>query len=96
MHDYLKSIKESFPDLSFEKAQLVENGWDNDVVILDESLVFRFPKSASYEKRFQAEARLLEVIADAVDTPVPDYKYLASDLSFGGYPIIRGNELLRS
>lgn len=93
MQEYLNKIRSQFPRIDFKEAVLVEKGWDNDVVILDESLVFRFPKRASYEQRFQAEVKLLKVVVDAVDIRVPDYQYLASDMSFGGYPIIRGKEL---
>ncbi len=89
---YLLRIARHFPQVRHKTASLVRRGWDNDVVILDDRLVFRFPKP-SYRERFKVELRILEYLRDRVSLRVPHYSYLPEDRSFGGYPIIPGRPL---
>jgi aminoglycoside 2''-phosphotransferase len=91
--EYLDRIRENFPDISFQDSKLITAGWDNDVVILDKRLVFRFPKREGYRERFSAELSLLHYLASRVDMSIPIYEYVADDRSFGGYALIPGVEL---
>lgn len=90
---YLARIRAQFPALAFGASRIITSGWDNDVVILDEALVFRFPKRDAYDARFKAEVRLLEFLGPRSPLPVPEYTYLANDLSFGGYLMLQGEEM---
>lgn len=92
----LGKIAEHFPELRYERAQLNQQGWDNYVIILDDRLVFRFPRNAYRAERFQVELKLLDHLKDRSPLPVPDYSYLPDDKSFGGYPLINGRPLRRS
>ena len=51
---YLGLIGDDFPAIKYTNVRFIRRGWDNDVLILDERLVFRFPKRASYVERFKA------------------------------------------
>ena len=93
---YLNLIAEYFPDVAHGKVRFIRHGWDNDVLILDERLVFRFPKRSKYFRRFKAETRFLRHMRGKFSVAVPDYVYLPDDLGFGGYPIIRGRPMRRS
>ena len=93
---YLKLIDEHFPDIAFDKVRWVHRGWDNVVLVLDERLVFRFPKRDGYLERFKAEVVLLRYLHDIVPIAVPDYAFLPDDMSFGGYHIVPGRPLRRS
>ena len=57
---YLNLIAEQFPNITHSKVRFIRYGWDNDVLILDERLVFRFPKRAAYLERFKVEIRFLQ------------------------------------
>ena len=62
-------------------------------MIVDERLVFRFPKSAEAQERFARELRLLQRLKGRVGIGVPDYAYRVADDSFGGYRMLPGVEL---
>lgn len=97
---FTDKIKSEFPDLKYNSAKLVTHGWDNHIVILDNAFVFRFPRNDEYIKKFKTEANLIKYLQDEVSISIPNYKYLAKDKSFGGYPFIMGEvltpELLQS
>lgn len=67
-------------------------------MILDEKLVFRFPKRVPRERpnEFADEIRLLKYLNARLRTPIPEYIYIARDRSFAGYKIIAGRELTRA
>lgn len=90
---YLEKIKTHFPEVSLENAKLLTKGWDHDVVILGDKLVFRFPKRDEYNDRFKAEIKLLRYLAPKMPVPTPDYRYIPDDLSFGGYKMVPGVEM---
>lgn len=89
--EYLALIKQYFPEVKFEISELFTNGWDNNAVILDNRLVFRFPKREWVP--FKAEVRLLKYLVPKLPISVPDYIYLPEDLSFGGYKMLHGEQM---
>jgi aminoglycoside 2''-phosphotransferase len=92
---YLTQIHEHFPWLKYKKSRTLRHGWDHDVVILDEKYVFRFPKK-DYGRRFRAEVRFLHTTYNRFNISVPHYEYVPDDLSFGGYKMIKGKEMIPS
>ena len=93
---YLNLIAEHFPSITHSKVRFIRHGWDNDVLILDERLVFRFPKRSAHFERFKTEVRLLRHMRGKFSVTVPDYAYLPDDLGFGGYHIVPGRPMRRS
>lgn len=93
LQHYTKLIKEHFPEVAVDNPKLITKGWDNNVVILDDKFVFRFPKREKYFDRFKAEVQLLRYLAPKMPVLVPDYQYTPDDLSFGGYKMIPGIEM---
>lgn len=77
----------------FSKSVFIEYGDDHVVAILDEKIVFRFPRTATYRKSFNGELKLLAALKDRTPLPVPDYVYLSKKKDFGGYKLIKGKEL---
>jgi aminoglycoside 2''-phosphotransferase len=75
--EYLKFISGEYPDLKINKFQVNDKGWDNDIVIINESLVFRFPKSENVISKVEAEGKLLHLLKKKHPLlQVPDYQYL--------------------
>jgi len=91
---YLSRIKETFPQLFWQDAKLISSWWTNDVIILDNSLVFRFPKEDFAIKNFQNEVKLLNSIAPYISANIPKYSHIASD--FWGYNIIKWKRIRKS
>ncbi|MDD5068475.1 MAG: aminoglycoside phosphotransferase family protein [Candidatus Pacebacteria bacterium] len=91
--EYLELIKKEFPEVSFQNSRLITHGWDNNVIVLDDRLIFRFPKSENYIRRFQVEVKFLEHLLTKVTLPIPKYIYLSKDRSFGGYQMLTGTEM---
>lgn len=89
----LKRIKYEFPRISWDDYEFLNHGWDHEVIILDNKLVFRFPNSSKYLSAFKDEVNLLNYLTQKTKTKIPSYKYVASDYSFAGYEIIPGEEL---
>lgn len=89
----LKRISQEFPELRWEKYEFVNRGWDHEVIILDNRLVFRFPASSEYLAGLEKEVSLLNYLNNKIDFPIPRYIYVAHDKTFAGYEIIPGKEL---
>ncbi|MGM0790097.1 MAG: aminoglycoside phosphotransferase family protein [Bacillota bacterium] len=75
--EYLEFISDEYPDLKIKKFQANEKGWDNDIVIINESLVFRFPKFEDVILKVEAEGKLLHLLKKKHPIlQLPDYEYL--------------------
>ncbi len=97
---YIDRIKQVYPDLLIEDYEMNDIGQNNDVMIVNNALVFRFPK---YEKgivRMQEEKAILAYLKNRLPLQVPDPGYqafaeLEAGKVFTGYPIIPGEPLLK-
>ncbi len=101
MEKYIDRIKQVYPSLSIQKCQLNEIGQNNDVLIVNESIVFRFPK---YEKgigSLKKETEILEAIKNTVSIPIPIPIYQSFEKGevgkvFVGYELIQGSPLWKA
>lgn len=97
---YTGRINAVYPDLVIEKAVLDAIGQFSDVVIVNDSLVFRFPRYAEVAQRLPTEVAVLEGIQPYLPLRVPNPLYrsldtLAAGQSFIGYAWIPGEPLWR-
>lgn len=98
---YVAAIREAFPDLTIDSAWMIEDqGQHNDVLVINDGLVFRFPKSADGALILGTEIALLRAIGDRLPLPVPDPVYSQYDAqrgvaSFMGYTMLPGTPLWR-
>ena len=92
--EFLKDrILKYFPDLKIESSVLIDSGWDNHVLIINNEIVFRFPKNGVQISKFLTEIRLLQSLKD-FPFKIPDYTYIITEGDvFGGYRLISGNPL---
>ncbi|NJN84760.1 MAG: phosphotransferase, partial [Caldilineaceae bacterium] len=98
LESYLASIARHAPTLVIDSARLNQDGMANDVVIVNEALVFRFSKTADAKGQVEPEIRLLELVRQHVTlaTPVVEEQteeYVLYRL-LDGRPLYR-HELLR-
>jgi aminoglycoside 2''-phosphotransferase len=95
---YIQSIQESYPDLAIRAVRMHPAGGQfNDILILNEALVFRFPRLPQGVDLLLKETRILEQIRPYLSLPVPDPVYQSRDRmagrAFAGHPMLPGETL---
>ncbi|MGY0694427.1 aminoglycoside phosphotransferase family protein [Virgibacillus sp. FSP13] len=95
--EMINFIKNAIPELKINHIQFNQTGWDNDIIVINEDIVFRFPKNNDIARKVQSEAKLmteLNRVKSAV--AVPNYKTLYDDrnqLKCVYYKYIHGTSL---
>jgi aminoglycoside phosphotransferase (APT) family kinase protein len=91
-------IDGQFPGLEAASIELVGEGWDNTVWLVDEAWIFRFPRRAvavpAVERQIVALPRLASLLPLPIPTPV--YRGLPAEgfpWPFYGAPFIPGREV---
>ncbi len=64
-------IRAQFPELPAMRCTLLGRGWDNMAFLLDDRIVFRFPRKASAADLIETEARVLPQLAAQLPLAVP-------------------------
>ncbi|TNJ64422.1 aminoglycoside phosphotransferase family protein [Paenibacillus hemerocallicola] len=95
LQKYVQKILEAYPDLFIHSVTLNENGQNNTVIEVNNTLIFRFPKYQQGIADLQAETRLLQFVDKHItlDIPKPIYLNLESQVVgdvFVGYRMIPG------
>jgi aminoglycoside 2''-phosphotransferase len=98
IEDYRQIIAACFPDLAIERCDVHSQGWDSVAVVVNDALIFRFPKRPDVEPQYRMEARLLPQLAQTLSVAVPRFEFiwpggLAYPHSFVGYRLIAGLQL---
>lgn len=93
---FLDEIKKEFPNLKWTKVEEVKRGMDHHVFLLDNKIIFRFPKEEWYGKAFKNEIALMKLLDTKLTTNVPVYKYISKNQRFGGYELVPGKDLERN
>ncbi len=91
-------LADQFPELTVERLRLLAEGWDNTVWLVNDRLVFRFPRRAIALPGVEREIAILPSLATRlpVAVPVPDFIGRPTDAypwPFFGAQLIPGNEL---
>jgi aminoglycoside 2''-phosphotransferase len=96
---HLARIKSVFPDLEISSVQINKDGLINDVLIINEEFVFRFPRNSDWGvKLFTNEIRVIELARKHVEIPLPEFVYKSDDLAvyrFIGGKALRREDILR-
>ena len=90
---HLERICASFPTLTLHSARHNPDGLANDVIVVNDELVFRFPKDTGARTALAREAKALELVRRYVETPVPHFERHEDD--FVMYRRIPGEPLYR-
>lgn len=97
---YLQHVLDTYPTLHVSTSQLLEDGFVNDILILNESLIFRFPRSAEGVMRMAREVAVLHAIQNQITFTVPHPIFCSRDQQtigqvFMGYTMIGGEPIKR-
>ncbi|MFC4618875.1 phosphotransferase family protein [Camelliibacillus cellulosilyticus] len=95
-NDQLALFKKYLPNIHIQDVQSIDNGWDNDILVINQSIVFRFPKSDKLLSKVVDEARLLECLT--MKKPIlkiPNYELVYDGHALKGvkYNFLRGKSL---
>lgn len=85
----LNAIRAVMPDLSADNPRVLGNGFDN-VAILADGMIFRFPRSANGERRLRKEAGFLALIRPRVEMALPELTVHDGPPVFSSHPFIPG------
>ena len=98
---YQKSIQTAIPDLDIRDARLVSGqNQFNDVLIVNDQTVFRFPRTEDGVGQLIREFALLRVLKNRLPIPIPDpvYEHLedaGAGEAFMAYPLLPGEPFSR-
>jgi len=94
MTDYISVIKKQYPDLVINNSKVDENSNFNQVIHVNENLIFRFPRYEDSLKTIKVETEILRFLQGKTTLPVPNPVYTHLDASVGeafmGYEMIDG------
>ena len=68
---YLSLIREHCPDLKIESMRIRSEGQFSEVFILNEELIFRFPRYLAEVQNLAQEIKILQLVKEHVNLPVP-------------------------
>jgi aminoglycoside 2''-phosphotransferase len=91
---YRPRIEAICPGLVWSSATVNRDGVINDVIIVNDEVVFRFAKGKEGIRMFAHEARILARVRDALSVAVPDPFYTSDDTM--AYRALPGRPLLRA
>lgn len=99
---YAQHIKTTYPELEIQSIRLLtDDGQFNDIVVVNEEYVFRFPRTAQVAAHYAQQAHLLRFLYDKVSLPVPLPRFSSLpgvpwQEQFMGYRRIPGEPLYRN
>lgn len=88
-------ITEQFPELAPAQIVMLGIGWDNTAFLVDEHLVFRFPRRLVAASLLEREVCILPLLAPHLPAPIPAPTYVGTPTAaypyvFAGYPLLPG------
>lgn len=82
--------------LHFPKAQKIEpisHGYDNDVFIVDSSIVFRIPRNSAMQRKLLFEAELLIRLNNKISLDIPALQFIDKGGTYGAFSYLSGFDL---
>lgn len=98
MSNYIECLQQRYPDLTLAKIEPISLGQNNDILLINSNLIFRFPKYETGVIQLETETNKLDMIREQVSLSIPNpiYRNLHQDKTecvFIGYPNIEGESL---
>ncbi len=89
----LRRISQAVPNQKWSTGRVKDEGWDHFAAILDNSVVFRLPKTEQKNGYFENEIALLELVAKHTSVDVPTITHVSQDKTLIGYSFLPGDQL---
>lgn len=88
----LNQIKKNFPQLKFKNVRIIDKGWNNTIVKLDDKIVFRFAKTDNMFP-LKNEIKFLDYFSKFSPLSIHQYTFTPKSTGFAGYRMIKGESL---
>lgn len=97
---YVKTIQCAYPDFSVHSATMNTQGQNNDILMVNDSFIFRFPKYADGIEQLERELAILKGIGDTLTLSIPQvlFEHVTPQIVgqvFVGYRLVPGVPLWR-
>ncbi|HZG80511.1 MAG TPA: aminoglycoside phosphotransferase family protein [Brevibacillus sp.] len=97
---FMERIKEAYPELIITSVVWNRNGQNNDVFIVNDEFVFRFPKYQEGILALEKEGMLLRYIKPYLTLPIPQplfeqFERKSVGYAFSGYAMLAGQPFFR-
>ena len=92
---YIEIIKKYFPKLDIQTTKLITEGWESDIFVVNEDLVFRFPKeNGRFDCVYEKEKIITDFIRKDITTEISNIEiYKKKDTIFSVLKLIKGENL---
>ncbi|MBW4638006.1 MAG: phosphotransferase [Gloeocapsa sp. UFS-A4-WI-NPMV-4B04] len=90
---YEQRIRDIFPEISIENISINDEGFNDDIIIVNETLIFCFPKHEHAVSKLDIEVKLIELIRNYVTLDIPKIFYKSREVI--AYFMIHGVTLRR-
>jgi len=95
---YIQAIRDIYPAFKIETVQFNQQGQFNDILLVNNLTVFRFPKTPREAAKLVTETVLLRSLQSRVTLPIPNPLYQSQQSAsigqiFMGYPLLPGEPL---
>jgi hypothetical protein len=94
LNKFAKIIKRDYPDFSIRSIKSLKSGWDNFVIEINRSYIFRFPKSKNF--KLDKEIKVLKRLNGKITLEIPLYEFVGKETLYVGYKKIIGQPLSRN
>ena len=84
----LELIQEQFPLLNANQIRLLGAGWDNTAFVINEEIIFRFPRRKIALPLLETETELLPKLKKQLPLPIPFPEWIGKASSKFPYPFI--------
>ena len=84
--EFLNTIKYQFPEVNIHDFKHITKGYENDILIVNESLIFRMLKNES--RSYQKEIQFLDYLSTRTNISIPRIQFRSKDLKIMGYKIL--------
>lgn len=97
---YTECIKSKFPQIMIKSIKMGNEGQNNDVVIINDQYVFKFPKYLKGITQLRNETKILRILKKYLTLHIPQPEFENFDTGkigevFCGYRIIKGSSLTK-
>jgi aminoglycoside 2''-phosphotransferase len=98
---YIETIRSKYPAIRIRSAEINQDGQYNDVLVVNEELIFRFAKVPHAIKTLEREVIVLRYLQPKITLPIPNPIYINTETetvgeAFVGYSMIQGIPLWRN
>ncbi len=87
MDQVREDVGKNFPELKIASISYAGEGTDSRAFLLNDDLIFRFPKHQEIVGQLNAEICLLPLLRSYIQVAIPDFGYIGRRRE-GGFPFV--------